>query len=263
MEPGFEAFPVMSQKRRHRRPSQPFRPGMATTKEVCFSLRTLLKRHRLLLLALVLGLSGFTLSYNVLSFYVKTEPVVVAACDLEPYHKIVLSDVKVVELPLKSIHARSVRRPQDIAGQFTMAKVFAGQILLDRQLMSSKDQPGLSMEIPLNERGIFIPAETSRAVGGLINPGDRVDLIWSQKGPDFYSEGGTARAKTVMLGARVVHVINDKSSGEFKGVVITALPETCERIAHYLESGNIYLSLISWGVQEDSVSIDAEVWPET
>ena len=66
-----------------------------------------------------------------------------------------------------------------------------------------------------------------------------------------------------MLGARVVQVISDRSSGEFKGVVITALPETCERIAHYLESGNIYLSLIPWGMQGDSVSIEAEVWPET
>lgn len=236
---------------------------MATTKEVCCSLRTLLKRHRLLLLAMVLGLSAFTLSYNVLSLYVKTEPVVVAACDLEPYDKISLSDVKVVELPLKSIHARSVRKPEEIAGQFTVVKIFAGQMLLDRHLMSAKHQPGLSMEIPLNQRGIFIPAETSRAVGGLINPGDRVDLIWSQKGPGFYSEDGTARSKTVMLGARVVQVISDRSSGEFKGVVITALPETCERIAHYLESGNIYLSLIPWGMQGDSVSIEAEVWPET
>ena len=111
---------------------------MATTKEVCCSLRTLLKRHRLLLLAMVLGLSAFTLSYNVLSLYVKTEPVVVAACDLEPYHKISLSDVKVSRTSLKSIHARSVRKPEEIAGQFTVVKSLQGKCSWTGNLMSAK-----------------------------------------------------------------------------------------------------------------------------
>jgi Flp pilus assembly protein CpaB len=185
---------------------------------------------------------------------------VVAVRDLDPYQMISVSDVKVVEFPLKSVHAQSIQSVKDILGQYAISRVFAGQMLLNRHLISSKVQPGISMEIPLEARGIFIPAEASRAVGGLINPGDRVDLIWSLKGASSYPEGGFAGSRTVVLGARVIQVIRDKPSGEFKGVIIAALPQTCERLAYYLETGSIYVALVPWGMQ-DSATIEAEVWP--
>ena len=91
----------------------------------------------------------------------------VAVRDLDPYQMISVSDVKVVEFPLKSVHAQSIQSVKDILGQYAVSRVFAGQMLLNRHLISSKVQP-IFMEIPL-EAGIFIPAEASRAVGGLIN----------------------------------------------------------------------------------------------
>ena len=170
----------------------------------------------------------FALSYKLLSVYVKTEKVVVASRHLEPYQKISVSDIKVVDLPLKGIHPESIRKPEDLIGNYTICPLFAGQIVLAGHVMSSRSQPGISIEIPVEERAIFVPADASRAVGGLINPGDRVDLIWSARGASVYQPGDLHGAVTVMGRARVVRVIHDKS-GEFKGVVIAAPPGTCAR----------------------------------
>ncbi len=202
----------------------------------------------------------FALSYKLLSVYVKTEKVVVASRHLEPYQKISVSDIKVVDLPLKGIHPESIRKPEDLIGNYTICPLFAGQIVLAGHVMSSRSQPGISIEIPVEERAIFVPADASRAVGGLINPGDRVDLIWSARGASVYQPGDLHGAVTVMGRARVVRVIHDKS-GEFKGVVIAAPPGTCAEIAHYLETGSIYLALVPWNTAGNGIPVDSEVWP--
>ncbi len=185
----------------------------------------------------------------------------VAGRDIEPYKKISSSDLKVVKLPEKAIHSQSVNNTQGLIGSYALCKICSGQVILSGHVVSAETQPGISTEIPLDSRGIFIPADASRAVGGLINAGDRVDLIWAQAGTSYYYDSDSRGTVTILRGARVVQVISDKSSGEFKGVVIAVLPEVCESIAHYLESGNIYLSLVPWETPGGSISIEAEVWP--
>jgi pilus assembly protein CpaB len=213
-----------------------------------------------LLFALLLGLSVFAVSYNLLSAYIRTEKVVVAARYLEPYRQISVSDIKVVELPRKGIHPDSIRKPEELIGNYTVCPLFAGQLVLAGHVMSSHNRPGISLELPAEGRAIFVPADASRAVGGLVNPGDRVDLIWSPKGASVYQPGGYHGAVTVVDKARVVEVIHDKS-GEFRGIVIAAPPETCEHIAHCLETGSIYLVLVPWNTAEDGVPLSSEVWP--
>ena len=93
-------------------------------------LRSLARRHRPLLFALLLGLSVFAVSYNLLA-YIRTEKVVVAARYLEPYRQISVSDIKVVELPRKGIHPDSIRKPEELIGNYTVCPLFAGQPLAE------------------------------------------------------------------------------------------------------------------------------------
>ena len=72
---------------RHRAPRSHISTGYGYIQEVKNLLKTFWKRHKILLLALVLGLSAFLLSYNALSFYPKTEKVVVTVHDMKPYQK--------------------------------------------------------------------------------------------------------------------------------------------------------------------------------
>ena len=167
-----------AQNSRHRRPSQSTQwPGAATHRGSCL-LRSLARRHRPLLFALLLGLSVFAVSYNLLSAYIRTEKVVVAARYLEPYRQISVSDIKVVELPRKGIHPDSIRKPEELIGNYTVCPLFAGQLVLAGHVMSSHNRPGISLELPAEGRAIFVPADASRAVGGLVNP----ETGWTSSG---------------------------------------------------------------------------------
>jgi Flp pilus assembly protein CpaB len=224
-------------------------------------LKTLLKKHKLLLLALILGLSAFLLSYNAFSLYIKTEKVVVSVRDLDPYHKISRADVRLVECPAAGVHERCLRTLDDAVGKYTVSRVFQGEMLLDAHIISGQHRPGISMEIQPEERCIFVPAEYERAVGGKINPGDLVDLIWARKNATRLEDLGSQGALTLITSARVIETVIDESSGEFRGVVIACLPITCEKLAQYIESGSIYLCLAPWAANERYSLTDAEVWP--
>ena len=224
-------------------------------------LMTLLKKHRLLLLALILGLSAFLLSYSAFCVCIKTENVVVPARNLEPYHKISRSDVRIIEIPAGAVHERCLHKVEDAVGKYTVSRVFQGEMLLDGHLISGERRPGISMEIGLEERCIFVPAEYQRAVGGNINPGDLVDLVWVGKSAAHSEDYGSVHALTVLSNARVIETVTDESSGEFRGVVIACLPITCEKLAQCIESGSIYLCLVPWSTDEHDSPIDAEVWP--
>lgn len=223
--------------------------------------KTLARRHKWLLIALAVGASTFALSFNLLSLYIKTEKVVISTGNLEAYKQILPSDVKTIELPRKGLHPESYYDVNALIGSYTMCPLFAGQIVLSGHIMSNGDRPGISVEIPLKERGMFVPSDASKAVGGLINAGDKVDLIWSPKGtnPYQFQNGDFRGAVTVLEKARIVRVVKDQSDA-FKGIVVAALPEVCEKIAYYLETGSIYLSVMSWSAS-DSISEGAEVWP--
>jgi len=236
-------------------------PDAATPKEMDKLLKTVLKKHRLLLLALILGLSAFLLSYNAFRVCIKTEKVVVPARNLEPYHSISRSDVRTIEIPAGAVHERCLHTVEDAVGKYTVSRVFQGEMLLDAHLISGERRPGISMQIGLEERCIFVPAEYQRAVGGNINPGDLVDLVWVRKSAAYSEDYGSIHALTVLSNARVIETVTDESSGEFRGVVIACLPITCAKLAQCIESGSIYLCLVPWSIDGHGLPTDAEVWP--
>lgn len=235
--------------------------GYGHIQEVKNLLKTFWKRHKILLLALVLGLSAFLLSYNALSFYLKTEKVVVTVHDMKPYQKISRSDLKMIDCPVGAIHRRCVRNIEEAVGSYTASPVFAGEMLLDMHLISAKNQPGISWEIGSEERGIFIPAQLERAVGGKISSGDLVDLIWTRKSAGHYEEYEPVGAITVLTNARVLETVSDDSSGELRGIVIAVSPIICEKLAHYIETGTIYVCLVPWSMNDHLLPTEAEVWP--
>jgi len=216
------------------------------------------------LIALFLGVSTMILSLSLLSAYIKTEPAVIAVRDLRPYEQISLNDIKVVQMPVKAIPASGIRKAEDLMGAYTLSKICAGQMFLAGHIVSSDQEVGISAALPRELRAIFLPANAQRAVGGLIKPGDKIDVICARKGLGYFENGNFRGAVTVLRSARVVDVVWDESSKEFQGVVIMASAAACESIAYHLESGNIYLSLVSRFCDEPErkpEEIEAEVWP--
>ncbi len=213
----------------------------------------------MLLIALLLGISTFIISYNLLSLYIKTEKIVIANRNLEPYTKITAKDLKIVEIPQKGLHPDRIHNIDVLVGSYNVAPLIAGQILLTGHFLPSDAQPGISNEITGNERGMFIPVGIDHAVGGLINEGDKVDLIWSLRGTNLYQTDKSYTGITVLNEAKVIKVVNSRSD-EFKGIVIAVTPKTCEKLAYYLEIGNMYLAIVPWTADNTTIDEGAEVW---
>lgn len=222
-------------------------------------MRTAIRRHKLLLASLALGLSALVLSYTTVSSYVRSGPVVVAAKDLEPYSKIAPGDVSIVQLPVKAVPRNSYRNLGDVLGAYTRSRVVEGQVIMAGHVASGKDEAGLSYDLPSDKRAMFLPVPAPRALGGLLKKGEKVDVLFALKGILPGGIGVEPAAVTGLRNLPVVEVVTDPSSGEFQGVVVFASPEDCARLAGYLDSAAVYLSLAPRVALAEETKTD--VWP--
>lgn len=104
---------------------------------------------------------------------------------------------------------------------------------------------GLSFHTPKGLKSMFLPVSVTRAMGGLISEGEKVDVIVGWKESNAYYDYEKPSAFTALRGVTVSRVVKDVDSGEFTGVVVAMSSDQCERIASYLESATLYLVLDS------------------
>lgn len=218
-------------------------------------MRIALRRHRTLLLALVVGAAAFALSFSVMSSYVRSEPVVVAVRDVEAYRQLSAGDVAVRELPAKAVPQGRLTKPADAIGRYARSRLVSGQIVMAAHLVAG--ETGLSYDLPPEQRGVFLPVPADRAVGGMVKQGERIDLIAV---PRVYAGLGAAAGGAVTLARSllVLEAVRDPSSQEFLGVVVLATPGQCETVAANLEEGTVYLCLVPRLAPAEEV--ETEVW---
>ncbi|MBI2848510.1 MAG: hypothetical protein HYX88_00035, partial [Chloroflexi bacterium] len=106
-----------------------------------------------------------------------------------------------------------------------------------------------------------IPVDLVKSVGGLIDVGDRVDLLVSFK----ETTTGWSSTRQMLSRLRVLEVRDaqgftvipkKRAEGDFErsvpaAVVLAATPSEVEQIVHYLENGQIYLALDPLEVESD------------
>ena len=222
-------------------------------------MKTALRRHRLLFVSMALGLSAFAVSYMAISSYAKSEPVVVAARDLEAFRKVSAGDVLIKEIPVKAVAPGYLKSLEEALGRYTRSPIVKGQVLMLGHLITDKSEAGLSYDLPAQGRAFFLPVPASRAMGGLVRPGERVDLISAVRAPGTMLDS-RSESSTLARGLLVLETVREATSGEFLGVAVLASPQECETIARCLESGNVYLSLVPRSALAE-IAGNAEVWP--
>ncbi len=215
-------------------------------------MKVVLRRHKLLLMSLMLGICAFSLSYSLLSGHVQVSQVVVAARDQEPYHALTPADVILMEIPVKGVPKGALSSVADAVGQYTRSRLVAGQMVMAGHVIRNAKEVGLSYDLPAESRGMFLPVPASRAVGGRIREGERVDVIVAEKNAVSYGRESSP-AFTAVSGLLVYEVVKDERSEEFFGVVVLALPQDCERLATYLEDADLYLVLVPKTLPADAL----------
>lgn len=146
-----------------------------------------------LLLALVLGAAAALLTFVFLSqrsesaqsTQVATKPVVVAKADIPARTQITSDVVEIKAIPVTGAHPQAFTKLSDVVGQVTQFPVAMGEQILPNKLalssaLASTTGTGtlpLSVVIPEGKRAMSIKVSQLIGAGGLIRPGDFVDVI--------------------------------------------------------------------------------------
>ncbi len=194
----------------------------------------------MLIAAVALGISAACLWFQITASYVKTGSVITAVRDIDAFQRLELSDIRVTEMPVKAIHPASLTRIEDVLNSYARTRICAGQVILSGHVISGIKGAGRSMDIPPGKRFMFVSANLSRAVGGLLKAGERVDFIFALRSTGYGTSG--PHSATILRDVLVVDVLQD-SGGELQGVLIQASPDECELLAGYLEVASVYITL--------------------
>lgn len=186
--------------------------------------------NRRTILGLVLvGLSVFG-GYSILEAADESTPVVVTARDLPSGAAITATSLRVeqVQLPptLRSEYASSI---ESVDGLVITKPLAAGELIPQDWVASEGSTPG---------RSITIPIDPEHAVGGLLRPGDLVDLFAT-------FDPGDVGARTVTL-ARETEVVDVVSAGGLVmgdkavvGLTLSVGPADAKRIAFAVRNAQL------------------------
>jgi len=108
---------------------------------------------------------------------IETAPVVVAVKDI-PQRTLITPDmVEVKQIPVQAKHPQAMSDTKDVVGKVTKLPVSAGEQVISAKFAAQRAESGLSYVIPPNKRAVSIEVSEIIGSGGLILPGDMVDVI--------------------------------------------------------------------------------------
>jgi Flp pilus assembly protein CpaB len=108
----------------------------------------------------------------------RTVAVLVAVQDLRAGAQISAQDVEVLRMHEDSVPAGALLSPDDAVGQYVAWPLTAGEPVLARALRRQRSGITLAAAITVPEgyRAVAVPVQPAGAVGGMLSPGDHVDV---------------------------------------------------------------------------------------
>ncbi len=141
------------------------------------------------------------------------ENVVVAAQDISPKTVITEDMVKVDTLPRKYVRDSYIKHVADVIGQVALIGINEGDILQSNQLMRGLD-------FTAEETAVTIGVDEVTGIGGLISPGDYVNVLVS-----FVNEETKVKKTFVLLQNKRVLAVGTTTTELGIGPLADLLPE--------------------------------------
>ena len=175
--------------------------------------------------------------------------VVVAKQDINEMQTLDETMLDVVEKPVNFVEPQAISEIEQAVGQVALAPIKKDEQILQSKMMQPGPVTGLSLQISPSKRGIAIPVSELNAVGKLLTPGDRIDILAAVdvgKGMTQHREVKTLMQDVTILatGLRIVNdlpVAYEKAGSEerarllrgdtsFGTITIEASPEESQEI---------------------------------
>jgi pilus assembly protein CpaB len=176
-----------------------------------------------------------------------TQPVVVAAADLQIGSEVKKEDVKIVNFPAGQAPQGSFSKASDVVGRGLIVSLVTHEPILSAKLASKESGVGLPPVIPAGMRAVSVRVNEVVGVAGYVLPGTRVDVVVTAS-PTNQREDTTS--KLILSNVQVLtagtRMEQDQEQGKPMQVTVVTLlvtPEQAERLALASTEGKIQLAL--------------------
>jgi pilus assembly protein CpaB len=178
---------------------------------------------------------------------VATQPIVIAAADLQLGAELRNEDLKVINFPKGQGPEGAFATPGELVGRGVISSMVKGEPILPGKLASREAGSGLPTVIPEGMRAVSVRVNEVIGVAGYVLPGTRVDVVataspTNQQG-DMTSKVVLANVQVLTAGTRMEQ---DAEKGKPVAVTVVTLlvkPEQAERVALASTEGKIQLAL--------------------
>ena len=141
-----------------------------------------------------------------------TTSVVVAVQDINAGTVISSDMVKTVEVGADQLIGGAVTDTSLVVGEAARVKIYAGEQFATGKVGAENETEGVSGVIPPGKRGIAISIDEVTAVGGLLLPGNKVDIVATfviEEGPGIPADYDLWRTVTILQGVEVISVARE------------------------------------------------------
>ncbi len=176
-----------------------------------------------------------------------TEPVVVAAADLQLGAKLRADDLRVVQFPAGQAPQGAFAKTTDLIDRGLVVPVVKNEPILDAKLASKEAGSGLPPVIPEGMRAVSVRVDEVVGVAGYVLPGNRVDVLATANPGDQRSDTTTkvilSNVQVLTAGTRMEQDMENTKPVQVTVVTLLVYPEQSERLALASTEGKIQLAL--------------------
>ena len=213
-------------------------------------------RNRIFAVLAIAVLAGGGLAYGTYNLVqsqpaqtvpVATQPVLVAAADLQLGSEIRKEDLVTINFPAGQAPADAFSKPTDVVGRGLIVPVVKNEPILPAKLAPTEAGSGLPPVIPEGMRAVSVRVNEVVGVAGYVLPGTRVDVLATASPNDSRADTTT---KVILSNVQVLtagtRMEQDQEKGKPMQVTVVTLlvnPEQSERLALASTEGKIQLAL--------------------
>lgn len=193
-----------------------------------------------------------------------TRTVVVAASDLAYGTEITAGTVREIQWPQDSIPEGTFETVGEVVSAQTrvaLVPLSRNEVVLQSRVSAPGQRASLSAMLAPGMKAVAIRVDDVLGVAGLIQPGDRVDVLWirsgnGNRGDDSYSELLVRGVTVLAIDQRIDEGDEERKGGADVARAVTVEVDVIEaqRIALAADSGKLVLALRHLGAEVDESS---------
>lgn len=179
---------------------------------------------------------------------VETKKILVAVKEINIGDKLDGQNVKLEVWPKDRVPDGTITDLEKLADKFPRTRLYAGEPIMTAKLMDAKGRGSESITIPKGYRVVSVPVTVDTAVSGLLQPGDRVDLlVFFRKNSEIPETGTRTLLRDVNVfgvdGATDRSIDADGQARNLRTVSLLVTPKQAETVMLGKELGTLFLSL--------------------